>query len=392
MKRTICLILVFALFSAFIPASAAGDIWFIAVDDTIPLTLTGGQTPFYSGGLLYVPCSAFDSDVLSVFYRFDSSSNILSMYNDNNRIIFDLNVGTVLLKDGTEQNTSALSKNGAVFVPVYFVSSSFGIGCVELEGSGGYPIIRLTTGNEIYDDDKFVTQSKNLVDDRVSKYLSSVQTPEPTPTPTPSVSLPPAASETPSPSHPPEEFSPPEDEPSEPSAPEIPDGVDCALFIDGSNYSGLTDVIGRTSAIFTFTPDSLAGADETVRAIIAAGYDIALALDISDTDAALSDLASCNQSLRRMAMYKSMMVVSVGESVSSDSVAQLNAIGCQVWTDLISADDTLDLTAYEGPVAVYCSSISAQGLSYFIKAAAKVNSSFLKVKYTTAPFDTPVKS
>lgn len=392
MKRIICLILVIALLLLPASVSAASDIWFIAVDDTIPLTLTGGQVPFYSGGSLYVPCSAFDSEALSVFYKYDSSSSILSVYNNNNRLIFELDTGTVLLKDGTEKDISALSKNGTIFIPVYYVASAFGISCTELEGSGGYPIIRLTTGNEIYDNDKFVTQSKNLVDARVSQYLSSVQsTPAPTPSPSPSASpsasVPPTA--TPSPSVPPY-VDEPEDEPVESPVPEVITGVDCALFIDGVTYPELSSVLGDVPAVFTFTPDSLVDADETVRAIITDGYDIALVLDLSDTEIALSSLDSCNQSLRRMAMYKSMIVLPAGDVIDDDTLLQLTSIGCQVWGNVVTADTELDLTAYEAPIAVYCPSITSGELNYFIKAAAQIGSEFIEIKYTSTPFAAPV--
>lgn len=389
MKRFICLILVIALLLLPASVSAASDIWFIAVDDTIPLTLTGGQVPFYSGGSLYVPCSAFDSEVLSVFYKYDSSSSILSVYNNNNRLIFELDTGTVLLKDGTEKDIAALSKNGTIFVPVYFVASSFSISCTELEGSGGYPIIRLTTGNEIYDNDKFVTQSKNLVDARVSQYLSSVQSQEPTPTPSPSPSatVPPTVS--PRPSVPPAADD-PEDEPVESPAPEVITGVDCTLFIDGSAYTELQSVLGDAPAVFTFTPDSLVNADETVRAIITDGYDIALVLDLSDAESALGSLDSCNQSLRRMAMYKSMMVLPASDTIDDEALQQLTSIGCQVWANVITADTSLDLTAYEASVAVYCPSITSGELDYFIKAAARIGSEFIEINYTSTPFDAPV--
>lgn len=385
MKRLICLLLVIALLAVPSATFAASGIWFIAVDDTIPLTLTGSQLPFYSGGSLYVPCNAFDSDALSVFYKYDSSTGIFSMYNNDNRLIFDLETGNVLLKDGTEKEVAALSKNGVIFIPVYYVASSFGIGCAELEASGGYPMIRLTTGNEIYDNDKFVTQSKNLVDDRVNQYLSTVQTPEPTPTPT----VTPTPTPTASPSTTPVVTQPPKNEPEEPPAPEIVTGVDCALFLDGCSFPELKALLDGTPAVFTFTPDSLVGADEAVRAIITAGYDIALVLDLSDTATALSTLASCNDSLRRMAMYKSMMVIAPEGNVSSEAVSQLKDIGCQVWTNLVTADSSLDLTAYEEPIAVYCPVIDADSLKYFIKAAERLGSSFLEVDYSTSPLDTP---
>ncbi len=51
-KRLLALVLLAALVLACTPgAQAAGSLCFVAVNDTIPLTLPGSEAPYYSGGV-----------------------------------------------------------------------------------------------------------------------------------------------------------------------------------------------------------------------------------------------------------------------------------------------------------------------------------------------------
>ena len=57
----LCLVLTVCLCT---PALADGELFFVAVNDTIPLTLS--VFPTYSGGTLYVPYQVFDSQPCGV--------------------------------------------------------------------------------------------------------------------------------------------------------------------------------------------------------------------------------------------------------------------------------------------------------------------------------------
>lgn len=64
-RRILSLLLIVAMLACLcVPVSADGELFFVAVNDTIPLTLT--VFPTYSGGTLYVPYQVFDSQPCGV--------------------------------------------------------------------------------------------------------------------------------------------------------------------------------------------------------------------------------------------------------------------------------------------------------------------------------------
>ncbi|MBE6992337.1 MAG: hypothetical protein E7430_07145 [Ruminococcaceae bacterium] len=380
MKRILCFFLIVLLIAAVCVPALAADIWFIAVDDSIPVTLTGGAVPFYYNNQLYVPYSAFDSDVLNVFSIYDSSQNVLAMYNIDHRLTFDISAGTVTDFNGNTESTAALSRSGSVYVPVFYVSSYFSLGCSLLEGSGGYPIIRLTSGNEVYDNDKFITQSKTLVEYRVSQYLSEPSpTPSVEPSPSPDVSPSPEVSSpvTESPDH----HEPPPDAPPESDPITVPD---VALFLPGGSFKTVAASLGNTPAVFTYDADSLYGSDNTVRAIICAGYPIAMELDLTDVGHALETAARFNELLDGMTNSKTMLVVA--KNATDEAVDALSQYGFKVWSNTVNAVGDFKITDYEGSVSVFMPSPKSTGVSYLVKFVRYYGGDFIDIKLTTEPF------
>ena len=380
MKRILCFILIILLAVALCVPAMAADIWFIAVDDSIPVTLTGGSVPFYYNNQLYVPYSAFDSDVLNVFSIYDSSQNILAMYNIDHRLTFDINAGTVTDFNSNTESIAALSRSGSIYVPVYYVSSYFGVGCSLLEGSGGYPIVRLTSGNEVYDNDKFITQSKTLVEYRVSQYLS-----EPSPSPSVEISQPPAVTQSPEVS-PPVSVSPevkdlPPELPTEDDPVTVPD---VALFLSGESFDSVAPSLGYASAVFTYDIDSLHGSDDTVRAIICAGYPIAMELNLSDVGHALDTAARFNELLDGMTNSKTMLVIA--KNATEEAVDALAQYGFRVWSDTVNAVGDFKISEYDGSISVFMPVPKPTGVSYLVKFVQYYGGSFIDVKLTTEPF------
>ena len=61
-KRLLSILLSVLLCLALVsPQAAAADIYFVAVDDSVPLTLPSSMSPFFSGSTLYVPSSVFEA-------------------------------------------------------------------------------------------------------------------------------------------------------------------------------------------------------------------------------------------------------------------------------------------------------------------------------------------
>ena len=362
----------------------AADIWFVAVDDSIPVTLTGGSVPFYYNNQLYVPYSAFDSEVLNVFSIFDSTQNILAMYNIDHRLTFDISAGTVTDFNGNTESTAALSRSGSIYVPVFYVSSYFGLGCNLLEGSGGYPIIRLTSGNEVYDNDKFITQSKTLVEYRVTQYLSEPST---SPSPSVEVSRPPEETTSPQVSPPPavtvspDVQNPPPEQPPEIDSITVPD---TALFLPGESFKTVADSLGNAPAVFTYDADSLHGSDNNIRAILCAGYPIAMELDLSDVGHALEAAANFNDTLDGMTNSKTMLVIA--ENATEEAVDALSKYGFKVWSDTVNAVGDFKITDFEGSVSVFMPEPNPYGVAYLVRFVQYYGGNFVDVKLTTEPF------
>lgn len=384
MKRILCFLIIILITAALCVPAFAADIWFVAVDDSIPVTLTGGSVPFYYNNQLYVPYSAFDSDVLNVFSIYDSSQNILAMYNIDHRLTFDISAGTVTDFNGNTESTAALSRSGSIYVPVLYVSSYFGLGCNLLEGSGGYPIVRLTSGNEVYDNDKFITQSKTLVEYRVTQYLSE---PETSPSPSAEVSRPPEETISPGVSPPPSvTVSPPVQDPLPEQPPEADPitAPDTALFLPGESFKSVSDSLGGAPAVFTYDADSLHGSDNNIRAILCAGYPIAMELDLSNVGHALEAAARFNDILDGMTNSKTMLVIA--ENATEEAVDALSQYGFKVWSNTVNAVGDFKITDYENSVSVFMPDPKPSGVSYLIKFVQYYGGSFIDVKLTTEPF------
>ena len=72
-RRILSLLLIVAMLACLcVPVSADGELFFVAVNDTIPLTLS--VFPTYSGGTLYVPYQVFDSQPCGVTPYFSLTS------------------------------------------------------------------------------------------------------------------------------------------------------------------------------------------------------------------------------------------------------------------------------------------------------------------------------
>ena len=81
----LCLVLTVCLCT---PALADGELFFVAVNDTIPLTLS--VFPTYSGGTLYVPYQVFDSQPCGVTPSYNQTKQTYVLLSRTRQMIFDL--------------------------------------------------------------------------------------------------------------------------------------------------------------------------------------------------------------------------------------------------------------------------------------------------------------
>ena len=107
-KKLISLLLALALLLALMPSAlAAEDVFFVAVNDTIPLTLTGAA-PYYSSGGLFVPYTVFDAAPGGVASAYNAEDQTFVLFTREHRLVLDLAAGTVTDEDGSVSSATGL--------------------------------------------------------------------------------------------------------------------------------------------------------------------------------------------------------------------------------------------------------------------------------------------
>ena len=176
-RRILSLLLIVAMLACLcVPVSAGGELFFVAVNDTIPLTLT--VFPTYSGGTLYVPYQVFDSQPCGVTPSYNQTRQTYVLFNRSRQMLFDLAAGTVSDESGSVSTANVLYRSGILYLPLTFCASHFGLKTTMLESAGGYQVLRFTDGSEVYDDSLFVEKAENLIAYRVRQNQSGSQSPE----------------------------------------------------------------------------------------------------------------------------------------------------------------------------------------------------------------------
>lgn len=173
-RRALCLLVSLAMLLCLcVPVQADTDLFFVAVNDTIPLTLT--VFPTYSGGTLYVPYQVFDAQPFGVTPSYNQTRQTYVLLSRDKQMIFDLAAGTVSTGSGNTSTANVLYKNGLLYLPLSFCASHFGLKTTMLESADGYQILRFTDGSEVYDDALFVQKAENLISYRVQQYAGQSQ-------------------------------------------------------------------------------------------------------------------------------------------------------------------------------------------------------------------------
>ena len=166
----LCLVLAVCLGT---PALAESELFFVAVNDTIPLTLS--VFPTYSGGTLYVPYQVFDSQPCGVTPSYNQVKQTYVLLSRGRQMLFDLAAGTVSDESGSVSTANVLYRGGILYLPLTFCASHFGLKTTMLESADGYQVLRFTDGSEVYDDSLFIEKAENLIAYRVRQNQSGSQ-------------------------------------------------------------------------------------------------------------------------------------------------------------------------------------------------------------------------
>lgn len=278
-----------------IPAAGTTNLAFIAVNDTIPQTLSGSELPIYANGAVYVPYTVFSN--VDIYPIYSASTNTISLTGRSGRLTYDLINGTVNDETNTTQSIPAVIRNGVIFVPVTFTANHFGLQCSLLNSQSGYLVVRFTTGAQVYDDGLFITKAENLIAYRVEQFEAFQKEPEQPEEP--AVSKPSTGGgDTTTMTKPTD----PTEEEEEPAT--------VYLAITGASTMGdALTLLQQESlpAVFFFTEEELLEQPELARQVAVAGYGIGVTVDDQDQRSMEDALRATNDALDHALGRKSLL-------------------------------------------------------------------------------------
>lgn len=264
-----------------VPVSAA-ELYFTSLNDNL-LPLTNETMPVWSGGILYVPYTTFDSSTtgvnMGIGVSYSRSRQTVSLYSTFDKIItFNLNDKSCLDEITGEQiRARAFLRNGIPYVPINTICSYFGLSSSLNTIPQGY-LVRIKNDAVVLSDARFIDAAGDLINRRLREYNQSQNPPDPTPS-TPNV--------TPK----------PDDTP--------PSDVRTYLSIlcrDGSSLPALLDSLRSTGtyAVFFFPPDLLDKDPALLYEILGSGHSIGLQASGESPEAAQESLARGNLLLEQL--------------------------------------------------------------------------------------------
>ena len=286
-KRKLALLLAAVLCLTLLAPCAGAEnteIYFVAVDDSVPLTLPTDALPYTSGGTRYAPYTVFNASPGGVVPSYNASEQTLVLFRRGARLIFDLADGTVTDEDKNERDLATVYRGGMLYVPLDFCLSHFGLSAVTLTSLSGYTILRFTTGNEVYDNELFVEKAENLIAYLAEQHENSTPADEP----------------------------PPDTNTQQPPADEPPhaEGTFCLAVTGAENMAEAAKALADSEqrAAFFLTAEEITAQPELVRALYAAGHTIGVTCAEDVEDAAIA-LEAANAALSRTLHRKTLFAL-----------------------------------------------------------------------------------
>ena len=281
-KRLIALLLTLALVLCGVPRyQAIGTLWFVSVNETIPLTMSGESEPFYMGNELYIPYSAFNANPGNVVQAYDTDRKTLALFTRHKRLVYNLATETMTDEDGNEYDVDPTYRNGVLFISADCVSH-FGLSVSLLYSASGYPVLRFKTGSQVYGDKEFIERAENVITYRAENTTAPEQ----------------------------EDNTPGKQQVKPPEVVEVPPIVYYLAFqgegVSRANLEALQEL--EAKAAFYLTKEQIQQDPELVRAIYAAGHSIGVTVSVQDAIPA-DALRDANAALDRVIFTKTLMAM-----------------------------------------------------------------------------------
>ncbi len=292
-KKLSALAVVLALLVSLVPGvRASGSLFFVGVNDDIPLLLPGDTAAYYAGGLLYAPYTVFDAAPAGINVSYSAEGQTLALFTMNQRMVYDLSAGTVTERNGDPIPVETVYRNGVLYIPVEQAAKAFGLSVSLMSSETGCLLLRFTNGTQIYDNEKFLSRSELFVTHMLDAYggLDSGEIQGGTPA-----------------------------EPGEPEPEEPEPVVELTLYLafaaEAVSRETLLDLEAMAAvmeqeipATFFLTRAQLEEDAELVRQLYGRGFTIGLTVDASCQDPA-QELRLANEALDQLLFYKTLMVL-----------------------------------------------------------------------------------
>ena len=343
--RVIALVLALVLTLSLLPGAVDGNLLFVAVNDSIPLTLSA--LPYTSSGTLFVPYTVFDAVPGGVNQAYNATEQTFVLFTRERRMIFDLKAGTVV---DEEQNSSKLAtafKNGVLYIPLKSCCAHFGLNAVMLESKNGYPVLRFTTGSEVYDDNLFIEKAENLIAYRIGQ-LSGDQPEQP------AIPETPARPETPAtPAEPPEE------------QPVLLPATVYPVIVGAAQMEQARRLLESHSlrGAFFLTEAEIRENPELVRLLYVSGHKLGVTVEPEQKNIPAA-LRAANRALDAVLNLKSLMALLPADTPAPDGYRVFFAP-----SEPLSAEEA---AAMQTPQLFVCSSDAAADLQTFLNAGANL--------------------
>ena len=154
-----------------VPASAAGGIFFLSLNDTLPAQSLQ-TTPIQYNGWIYVPANIFSSRVtginFGVYYGVNENNELIFYDLTGRQLTFDMDTGTATASNGESPVPGTIVRqNGIYYAPAYAICRYFGLSYSFYTTDYG-PILRIKDGSAVLSDQLFLSSAASLMQSRLN--------------------------------------------------------------------------------------------------------------------------------------------------------------------------------------------------------------------------------
>jgi len=292
-KRIVSAVLLLALLLTCVPfASSNANIFFVAYNDTVPLTLSADDGLLSYQNVLLAPHMVFHVNGVNLTTAYDAEEKTMTVYSRNKRLKFDLSEGVVTDENDNVRSTLCAYRNQVIFLPVELCAEHFGLKASVMTSREGYAVLRFTNGTQQYEDAEFMEKAENLISYRVQHYLGGQSGKVP-------------------------EVIPPVDDPEFPIEPVDPNKASSVVYLAVLNAATMEQSLtllrqSKIPAVFYLTVEEIRQYPALVRAIRAADYPLGLTVAPGET-LVEEKLNAANEALDDVTQSKTLLAMLSGD-------------------------------------------------------------------------------